>query len=781
MIRRIWSEQVRVTFWAWVATLCAAAMLAPLTASKRYLVVGAVGAATISITGALLRSRRAHPLVVLLAELVVAVEWLVLAFARHEAFLGFLPGPDAISELRHRWSEYADFANQYAAPLPENPNVTMAMATVLVGLAVVVDVVAASWRRASLLGLVFLAVYMTPVSILGGEISVVAFLVGAAGYIFLLAADERERLTHWGRQISTAGSLWDRPNEVDEGGLRRNGTRVGLGAIAMAAVVPILVPTLSPHYFGHSGSGGPGGSGGSVSIDEDLVLDLRRNLADRTDEVLLDVNTTDPTPEYFQLAVLDDFTGDAWEVGERDEGNSVSTNDPLPVPTDIEVQMLSDVRSYQVTISDAFDTKWLPLRYYPISIKSDQTWRVDRTNLDAYADSDDDSAGLTYEFSSDLGAPTIGQLRRAAGPSADYQRYVATPPNLPEVFRDLARKHTRDASTAFDKARALESWFRSNAFTYDVSAAATSGSNIEDLVDFLKNSRVGYCEQYASAMAIMARTLDIPSRVVVGFLQPEQVDGNNWVFRGTDMHAWPELHFSGIGWVRFEPTPDTETSEGSEPLSFAGGPGATLPTGPQSAGQTGPSRATENVRKNLDSASGDESNAGAAGGSDIWWIGPSIVLGLALLLSLPRLTRAVVRRRRWSRARGSVATAEAAWAELRDRVVDLRMTWDAGATPRAIGRSLRERLPDDRAGGGQVVAALNRLVLAIEQARYARTIRDASDLRGAQVTVAEALSSRQTSGRRFLARWLPASLWRSRRRTTVRAERLGELLVSVEN
>ena len=780
MIRRVWSEQVRVTFWAWVATLCAAAMLAPLTASKRYLVVGAVGAATVAITGALLRSRRAHPLVVLLAELVVAVEWLVLAFARHEAFLGFLPGPDAISELRQRWSDYADFANQYAAPLPENPNVTMAMATVLVGLAVVVDVVAASWRRASLLGLVFLAVYMTPVSILGGEISVVAFLIGAAGYIFLLAADERERLTHWGRQISTAGSLWDRPNEVDEGGLRRNGTRVGLGAIAMAAVVPILVPTLSPHYFGHSGSGGPGGSGGSVSIDQNLVLDLRRNLSEQSDEVLLHVNTTDPDPEYFQLAVLDEFTGDSWRVSEPSDESSQSISDTFPVQADRASYILPTLETYRVTISDSFDTSWLPVRYFPTSVVSDQPWQLDRTSMDVYIDSDEDTAGQTYDFTADITQPTIRQMRLSTDPTPDYRRYMDLPGNLPDVFAQLAREHTRGESTRFGQARALESWFRSDAFTYDINAAETSGANIDDLVDFLTTSQDGYCEQFATAMAIMARTLGIPSRVVVGFLQPEHVEGNNWEFKGTDMHAWPELHFSEIGWVRFEPTPNTGTSEGSVPLQFASGSGA-LPSTPNSAGPTGPSRATEDVRKNLDSASGDESNTGAAGGSDIWWIGPSIVLGLALLLSLPRLTRAAVRRRRWSRARGSVAMAEAAWAELRDRVVDLRMTWDAGATPRAIGRSLRERLPDDRASGGQVVAALNRLVLAIEQARYARTIRDASDLRSAQVTVAEALSSRQTPSRRFLARWLPASLWRSRRRTTVRSERLGELLVSVES
>lgn len=776
MIRRIWSEQVRVTFWAWVATMCAAAMLAPLTSSKRYLLIGAVGAAAVSITGAVLRSRRAHVLVVLLAELVVALEWLVLTFARPEAFLGFLPGPDAISELRHRWSEYADFANQYAAPLPQNPNVTMAMATVVVGLAVVVDVVAASWRRASLLGLVFLAVYMTPVSILGGEISILAFLVGAAGYVFLLAADERERLTHWGRQISTAGSLWDRPTEVDEGGLRRNGTRVGLGAIALAAVVPVLIPTLAPHYFGTSGSGG--GGGGSSFDSRSPMLDLRRDLLQQNDSVLMKVTTTDPAPDYFQLAVLDDFDGQTWRTSTRPEDDSVPASDPIPAPQDIDTGTPTKTYDYHVTLEDNFDTRWLPLKYVPTSIQVDQPWRVSRTNYDALAASDDSSSGLSYSFTSDLIQPTTTQMQDAPDSGTTYSHFLYIPPNLPSVFRRVAERVTAGETTRFGRARALESWFRNGQFTYSLDVRAVpNNNNIDDLKNFLTHSKVGYCEQFATSMAIMARTLGIPSRVVVGFLQPEVVSGDTYEFKGTDLHAWPELHFEGAGWVRFEPTPDTSQSQGSQPLIFsAGAPSAPTQSGANPNDIPTPSAQEKGAsRRNL--GTGNPQDAANTSSTTMWWVWPSILLGLIVLLSVPWLTRTWIRRRRWSRALGPAAAAEAAWAELRDHVIDLRMDWDSGATPRAIGRSLRERLPEDR----QVIPALNHLVLAIEQSRYARTMRPPEGLREAEGVVADALSSRQTAGRRFLARWLPASLLRSRRRRTMPSERLdGELLVSVE-
>src|SRR5690606_40395181 len=96
-------------------------------------------------------------------------------------------------------------------------------------------------------------------------------------------------------------------------------------------------------------------------------------------------------------------------------------------------------------------------------------------------------------------------------------------------------------------------------FTCGLERAASVGN--DELVAFLDESgRVGYCEQFAASMAVMARTLGIPSRVAVGFLQPRKVSDDFWEFSAHDLHAWPELFFAGSGWVRFEPTPATRAS-----------------------------------------------------------------------------------------------------------------------------------------------------------------------------------------------------------------------------
>jgi hypothetical protein len=131
-----------------------------------------------------------------------------------------------------------------------------------------------------------------------------------------------------------------------------------------------------------------------------------------------------------------------------------------------------------------------------------------------------------------------------------------------------------------------------------------------------------------------------------------------------------------------------------------------------------------------------------------------------LLLATPRLVRRARTRARWNRALRPVESAEAAWAELRDNVLDLRMHWDSGLTPRAMGRQLRTRVSADEG----FVRALNRIVLACEQGRYARSVRDSAELREAVATVTAALAATRSAWTQRCATWLPASLLAGRRR-----------------
>jgi len=162
-------------------------------------------------------------------------------------------------------------------------------------------------------------------------------------------------------------------------------------------------------------------------------------------------------------------------------------------------------------------------------------------------------AGRRYQVLS-LAPAADESVLRAAG--ADYPPDVAALylalPELPERVSLLASEVTQAAETPYDQALALEAFLRQ--FPYDLDIAAPPAGR--DVVDyFLFDAQTGYCDYYASAMVVMARTLGIPARLAVGYATGDyDQTSREFVVREKDAHSWPELYFPGVGWVRFEPT-----------------------------------------------------------------------------------------------------------------------------------------------------------------------------------------------------------------------------------
>ncbi len=151
------------------------------------------------------------------------------------------------------------------------------------------------------------------------------------------------------------------------------------------------------------------------------------------------------------------------------------------------------------------------------------------------------------------------------------------------MIRQQAEKITKGDTNDFDKAVALQNWFRTGGgFTYSLDQRG--GSGMDMLAHFVTDDRVGYCEQFASAMAAMGRSLGIPSRVVVGFLDGSPLPDGRILYTSDERHAWPEMYFSGVGWVRFEPTPAQRA--GDTPAYTHSQTDTTLPTPSASATPT---------------------------------------------------------------------------------------------------------------------------------------------------------------------------------------------------
>src|SRR5215472_2251898 len=164
-------------------------------------------------------------------------------------------------------------------------------------------------------------------------------------------------------------------------------------------------------------------------------------------------------------------------------------------------------------------------------------------------------AAIRYAGISRLPPRDAGKLRAAGTEySSDIiSTYLQLPDRLDRRIPELAREITKNAQTPFDKALRIETYLRTR-FAYTLNLTGKPGQ--DPLAHFLFETRAGHCEYFASAMAIMLRTLGIPSREVNGFLPGEYNDlGGDYIVRASDAHSWVEVYFPGNGWQVFDPTP----------------------------------------------------------------------------------------------------------------------------------------------------------------------------------------------------------------------------------
>ena len=161
---------------------------------------------------------------------------------------------------------------------------------------------------------------------------------------------------------------------------------------------------------------------------------------------------------------------------------------------------------------------------------------------------------------SSIDPPDPARLRAAPeGLPAGYRQYLQVPGEITEEVRQLAQDITRGATTRYDKAVAVTRWLRSN-LGYTLKMESPGGT--EPIHHFLLERRRGHCEYFSSAMAILLRTVDVPTRNVNGFLGGEWNEYNDYIaVRAGDAHSWVEVYFQGVGWVTFDPTPSSDIDQ----------------------------------------------------------------------------------------------------------------------------------------------------------------------------------------------------------------------------
>ena len=568
-------------------------------------------------------------------------------------------------------------------------------------LALVVEVLVGAVRRVPLAGLPLIAALTVPVSLLGG-VPVLSFALAAVSFSLLLAAEQTLRvgqwgLGHWGGQRDDE----DQHTDTDVGlpSTLPPAFAVGVAGVLVAVVAPILLPS-GLGLLERFGSGGSGdGDGGPLELSNPM-LNLQRDLVQGSNDPLVQISTTDPSPDYLRLTVLDEFDGEAWRPSERDIPPTNQADEKLPTPPGLDNATPKQAYRSSMVATEDFESQWLPTQYPAIDVGVSGDWRYDSETVDIVGS---DTTFTQAEVTSLEIDPDPESLVDAPLPPRGVERLgTELPDDMPDFIERTAEEVTEGATSDFERVVMLQRWFREDG-GFEYTLDTSDGNGLEQLEVFLGDgpgSREGYCEQFATALALMARSLDIPARVAVGFLEPERLGPDRWVYSRRDLHAWPEIYFEGAGWTLFDPTPSARVRQVPEYTS------GQLPSEQQTTGPTDlPTDTASNAPRDLrrdDLLTGTDTSETDSGINPIVPTSLAVVLLLVGLVTLPRLMRAHQRRRRLEgRLPEGAGVVEGAWSEVRANALDLDLDWDDGASLRRQAIALLAPLRGPRPGSAR--------------------------------------------------------------------------------
>jgi transglutaminase-like putative cysteine protease len=422
---------------------------------------------------------------------------------------------------------------------------------------------------------------------------------------------------------------------------------------------------------------------------------------DLADTVLFSVTGLEPD-DRIRLAAMDAYDGRLWSVAGADQvedgsGSFELVGRSLPLPALLDS---GDEATVQITIVDYADV-WLPTVGYQETID--------------FSAGKPASTDVRYNAATGIGVVTSGvhtgmtyeitALRQAIGELGDIPvADVALPvvDTVPDIVPNKANELAGDAESPFDQLTAIAEALKTNGFlshglsSDQVPSRAGHGfDRIDDLL--LANQWVGDEEQYASAFALMARALGYPARVVMGFAPEVSDAGGTIEVTGSDVTAWVEVAFEGVGWVPFDPTPDnTEVPPDDNPQPQ---------TEPQSQVRQPPRSDTDqgDVVSPVELEDTDDPQQPFTIPEWVWVT--LAALGIpALLIFGPMLLIAFLKSRRRARRRAAGATdvrAAGAWDELVDSFSELGYRTERIATRKQTAQEILRQHADEQARRGE--------------------------------------------------------------------------------
>ncbi|WP_347350407.1 DUF3488 and transglutaminase-like domain-containing protein [Intrasporangium sp.] len=700
-----------------LAALAATYPVTSLFTSTEWFPQVVVFTALTATVGLVLRGITRSRLTVLAAQVLVVGYVVVWRFSQDQQ-AWYLPETwDGLGALV---AEAYDTIQRYSAPAPLTPGVTFCLVVIGAALAITVDAMAATWHAPAAAGLPLLTAYLITAANGSEALEPRYFVPPVVIWLAMLHTTERGRFRRW----STTSSVGEEDTGVDgsvgvqehareaQRSFSGGAVRLGLVGLVLALVVPVVVPHLPPRYLaeGLGRSVGPGGAG-TVGFND--TLDLTQSLKDTDQTPVLRYSTTGPRPPLRVFATATYTSHGEWVAQGRDA--SAGAASPLPPA--------ADRKDYTMTVREnTLRPPRVAAPYPVVGVSMDGVpWRRDPSTGDIRVARPVSTYRVTY---ADV-APLPSQLEQAGPPDGAEvgPEDLAIPEAARRTVISWSDQVTAGKTTELDKAIAIQDHLRDTSiYTYSLDLGKQprdqQGRPLDPITSF-RLTRRGYCTQFATAMIMLARAQGIPARLAVGFLPGEQ-EGQEYVVRASDAHAWPELYFNGFGWLRFEPTPGARSGAPPPYTVVASGPGAT--GGGQQAPEPGQSSApAQTGRPGLDQPDvvapvltpWDEIRAAVTVRNVLFVVG--LLVALLAVFVMP-LTAATVRRRRRHRAANRQDLVEADWDALTAHLRDLGIDPPEGGTL----RTWRDRLIRDGHLDSAGAGAVHRVTATLERSRYDR-------------------------------------------------------------
>ncbi len=262
-----------------------------------------------------------------------------------------------------------------------------------------------------------------------------------------------------------------------------------------------------------------------------------------------------PPGHHWRATSYDIYTGRGW-LRSTERESRLSADELLLLDTDVDTtRVLSGEIQQDVQLAEASRTARYTLgRLVSANRPSVVYWR----GVDDLVRSRDEAPTVDgYQARSHVVLPTPEELRQSSledVPATILARYTDLPDPIPARVGDLAQEIAGPAAgslSPYDQAKALEAFLRQYPYSLNVGLPPPA----VDMVDyFLFDLQSGFCDYYASAMVVMARSLGLPARLAIGFLPQSPDESGRQILRQVDSHSWAEIYFAGYGWVEFEPT-----------------------------------------------------------------------------------------------------------------------------------------------------------------------------------------------------------------------------------